>query len=142
MRRFTDLVSNLLLQWDSRLTLAALAVAAGLALGLVVHRLLRLRSTPAERERKRRLAVNNKGRLCDATIVEVRDNTLYYSYLIAGVTYMASQDISSLRNLLPADLGTLIGPASLKYLPRNPANSILVCENWSGVRTPLRTPGA
>ena len=137
-----DLVSSLLLQWDSRVTLAALAVAAGLASGLAVRKLLRLRSTPAERERKRRLAVNSKGRLCDTTIVEVRDNTLYYSYLIAGVNYMASQDLSSLRELLPADLGTLIGPASLKYLPRNPANSIVVCEKWSGVRTRPRAPGA
>jgi hypothetical protein len=137
-----DLVSNLLLQWDSRVTLAALAVAAGLASGLAVRKLLRLRSTPAERERKRRLAVNSKGRLCDTTIVEVRDSTLYYSYVIARVNYMASQDLSSLRDLLPADLGTLIGPASLKYLPRNPANSIVVCENWSGVRTRVRAPGA
>jgi hypothetical protein len=137
-----DLVSNLLLQWDSRVTLAALAVAAGLASGLAVRKLLRLRSTPAERERKRRLAVNSKGRLCDTTIVEVRDNTLYYSYLIGGVNYMASQDLTSLRELLPADLGTLIGPASLKYLPRNPANSIVVCENWSGVRTRLLASGA
>lgn len=136
-----DLVSNLLLQWDSRVTLAALAVAAGLASGLAVRKLLRLRSTPAERERKRRLAVNSKGRLCDTTIVEVRDSTLYYSYVIARVNYMASQDLS-LRDLLPADLGTLIGPASLKYLPRNPANSIVVCENWSGVRTRVRAPGA
>ena len=137
-----DLVLNLLLQWDSRVTLAALAVAAGLASGLAVRKLLRLRSTPAERERKRRLAVNSKGRLCDTTIVEVRDSTLYYSYVIARVNYMASQDLSSLRDLLPADLGTLIGPASLKYLPRNPANSIVVCENWSGVRTRVRAPGA
>jgi hypothetical protein len=28
----------------------------------------------------------------------------------------------------------LIGPASLKYAPRNPANSILICERWSGLR--------
>jgi len=28
----------------------------------------------------------------------------------------------------------LVGVANLKYSPKNPANSILICEEWSGLR--------
>jgi len=83
---------------------------------------------------RRRLAVNLHGRLGDATITEVQENTLFYSYSVGGVAYTASQDISQLRSRIPSDLERLIGPASLKYAPRNPANSIIVCEEWSGLR--------
>jgi hypothetical protein len=50
------------------------------------------------------------------------------------VEYTASQDISKLRDRLPEDPQTWIGPVTIKYLPRNPANSIVVCEDWSGFR--------
>jgi hypothetical protein len=36
--------------------------------------------------------------------------------------------------LLPRDPGRLIGPASVKYEPANPANSIVLCEGWSGLK--------
>ena len=37
--------------------------------------------------------------------------------------------------MIPADSHRLIGrPASLKYSVQNPANSILLCEEWSGLR--------
>jgi len=91
---------------------------------------------------RRRLSVNLHGRLGDATITEIQDDTLYYSYSVGGVTYTASQDISQLRERLPADPNLLIGrPASLKYTPRNPANSIIICEDWSGLRNapPVRS---
>ena len=64
----------------------------------------------------------------------MQDDTIYYSYSVRGVTYTASQDLAQLRAQIPADLEKLIGPASLKYSPRNPANSIIVCEKWSGLR--------
>lgn len=83
---------------------------------------------------RRRLSVNLHGRLGDATITEVQDNTIFYSYSVRGVTYTASQDITQLRPQIPNDLERLIGPASLKYSPGNPANSIIVCEEWSGLR--------
>jgi len=50
------------------------------------------------------------------------------------VEYNASQDIAALRDLLPAEPGRLVGMANLKYSPKNPANSILICEDWSGLR--------
>ena len=123
---------------------AAITVGAAVAVLLalvVVWLVLRARSSPAERERQRRLAVDGKGRICDANIVDYRDGALYYSYLIAGAEYTASQDVSHLGELLPADPATAIGPGSVKYLPRNPANSIVVCEEWSGLRARPRNAG-
>jgi len=106
--------------------------AALMALGLII--IFRIRRTPKDKEMRRRLSVNLHGRLGDATITEVQDNTIFYSYSVGGVAYTASQDITQLRPRIPSDLERLIGPASLKYSPRNPANSIIVCEEWSGLR--------
>jgi hypothetical protein len=109
------------------------AIAAVLvAVGLVI--LFRIRRKPKDKEMRRRLSVNMHGRLGDATITEVQDNTLFYSYSVGGVAYTASQDISQLRARIPSNLERLIGPVSLKYSPRNPANSIIICEEWSGLR--------
>ena len=112
---------------------ALVVVAAALvAVGLFI--LFRIRRKPKDKEMRRRLSVNLHGRLGDATITEVQDDTIFYSYSVGGVTYTASQDIAQLRARVPNELEKLIGPASLKYTPRNPANSIIVCEEWSGLR--------
>ncbi len=95
--------------------------------------LRRLRD-PVERERKRRIAVNTRGRMGEAVITDMREDVAYYTYEIRGVAYAASQDLSSLRERLPGDSSAVIGHAALKYNPRNPANSIVLCENWSGLR--------
>lgn len=120
---------------SSGVQLAALcglsAVLAGLAIVIVV----RVRGTPEKRERKRRLLVHRAGRLGDALITESSGDTLYYTYSVRGVQYTASQDISTLRDHLPAEPERLIGHVSLKYATNNPANSILICEEWSGIRT-------
>ncbi len=93
------------------------------------------RKTPAERERRRRLAVNARGRLGSATIIDFHDSVVCYTYWVAGVEHQAAQDLSALHDLLPPDAGTLIDvPATVKYLASNPANSILMCEEWSGLR--------
>jgi hypothetical protein len=105
------------------------AIAAGV---LIV---LRIRRKPKDKEKLRRLEVNSSGRLGDATIMEISDDAIIYEYSVGGLTYTASQDITQLRELLPADSHRLIGrPASLKYSSHNPANSILLCEEWSGLR--------
>lgn len=122
------------------LTLAA-GITAGVLLALAGWLIVRARSTPAERERKRRLLVHTEGRICDGNVLDFRDGWLHYSYAIAGVEYATSQDVSSLGELLPPDPAAVIGPGSVKYLARNPANSIVVCEYWSGLRTRPRTPG-
>jgi len=40
--------------------------------------------------------------------------------------------------LMPPGPQRLIGAVTLKYSPRNAANSIVVCEEWSGLRTALK----
>jgi|SRR5579864_6027512 len=111
----------------------AVLVVAVLAVG--IYFLIRSRLTPKDKEKRRRLTVNQFGRIGDATITEVDDNTIYYEYSVRGVVYTASQDISTLREHIPTDPDRLIGPVGLKYSTRNPANSIIICEEWSGLRT-------
>jgi len=91
------------------------------------------RISPQERERQRRTVLVQTGKISDATLADVREDLLIYSYAVRGVEYTATQDISTLKELLPVDLAA-IGPVSVKYDPRNPANSIVVAEQWSGVR--------
>jgi hypothetical protein len=96
---------------------------------------LRIWRKPKDKEKLRRLEVNLNGRLGDATITDVTDDAIVYEYFVGGLTYTASQDISQLRDMIPVDSHRLIGrPASLKYSVHNPANSILLCEEWSGLR--------
>jgi hypothetical protein len=116
---------------DLILILAALAVVA-----LGVYLLVRWRRKPKDKEKRRRLTVNQVGRIGDATIIDMQGDTLFYSYSVRGVSYTASQDVAALRDKMPRDMERLIGSAaSLKYAPQNPANSILVCELWSGLRS-------
>jgi hypothetical protein len=114
-----------------------LSILAVIALALIaggVWLFLSSRLTAPQRERRRRLAVNKNGRMGDATITDVREAVLFYSYQVRGVCYATSQDVSDLQHLLPGDTSVLIGPVGLKFTPRNPANSILICEHWSGLR--------
>jgi hypothetical protein len=115
---------------------AALCGVAVVLIALGAWILARVHGTPEKRERKRRLNVHRQGRLGDAMISEATDTTLYYFYSVRGVHYTASQDISALKQYLPADADRLIGVSGLKYSSKNPANSILVCEEWSGLRAP------
>jgi hypothetical protein len=117
-----------------------LCVLAAAVAGVAIWFYLRKASTPEKRERVRRLAVNTEGRLGDALVTEVVDQVLYYTYSVRGVQYAATQDVSSLWDRLPAAPERLIGRSGMKYLTRNPANSILLCEDWSGLRT-LAAPG-
>ena len=116
--------------------IAALCVLVAALVALAAWIVLRTRGTPEKRERQRRLAVHHRGRIGDAMINEVTADALYYSYSVGGVHYEASQDITALRHLLPAEPERLIGWSGMKYSSNNPANSILICEEWSGLRDP------
>jgi len=50
------------------------------------------------------------------------------------VEYTASQDVSALRELLPDDPSVVNGVVFVKYDSRNPANSMILSEDWSGLR--------
>jgi hypothetical protein len=97
---------------------------------------LRRRPTPDEMERRRRGMLHREGKMGDGEIVDVEtaSASIVYSYNVAGVTYTASQDLSALQSRLPPDVMTMAGPVSVKFDPRNPANSIVLCEEWSGLR--------
>jgi hypothetical protein len=116
--------------WE--LMLLALLAILLMAAGAWLFR--KSRVTPAERERRRRLGIHRTGRMGDATIIDVREWVLFYSYQIRGVAYTTSQDASDFKDQLPADTSVLIGLAGLKYSPGNPANSIVICEEWTGLR--------
>jgi hypothetical protein len=119
---------------------AALCGIALLLIAAAIFIAMRFQRSPEKREKLRRLAVNRQGRLGDAMITEANDHTLYYSYTIRGVHYTASQDVTPLRDRLPENPERLIGIASIKYATNNPANSILLCEEWSGLRINAREP--
>jgi hypothetical protein len=120
---------------DSASVQIVLLVSVTIALlGVGFYFLSRMRRNPKDKEKRRRLQVNEQGRLGDATITEVQENTIFYEYSVRRVLYTASQDVAQLREQMPGDLERLIGPVTLKYSPQNPANSILLCEEWSGLR--------
>jgi hypothetical protein len=116
----------------TNLALCAIVVLAFVAWGL--HSWLKKRPTPDELEQRRRALLNSIGKMGDGTITEIQEWLIYYSYEVRGVEYLASQDISSMASKLPFDPWSALGSASVKYDPRNPANSIVICEQWSGLR--------
>ena len=111
-------------------------VILGAAIWWLVRNYLRGRPTPDEIERRRRGTLHREGKMGDGEIVDVETASalIAYSYSVAGVTYTASQDLTALQQLLPPDVMTMVGPVSVKFDPRNPANSIVLCEEWSGLR--------
>jgi hypothetical protein len=118
-----------------RAALASLVVTAILMIALGIRIALSGAHRNSEkRERRRRLLVHQYGRLGDALITGFTGTLLYYTYSVSGVQYHASQDMAAFRGKLPEDLRRVLGVAGLKYLGQNPANSILICEEWSGLR--------
>jgi hypothetical protein len=119
--------------------LVPLAVGA-IALVCALFWIVRKARTPAsDRERRRRLRINVLGRLGDGMLTDAQGDLVYYSYSVSGVPYSTAQDIGTLRALVPSDAALIIGPVALKYLPRDPGNSIVVCETWSGLRIKPKT---
>jgi hypothetical protein len=101
------------------------------------------RQTPEQREYQRRQRLSNMGRITDGNVLDFREvgengsspmRLLIYSYDVGGVSYECSQDVSSLRRAFDVQACRLGLPASIKYDPQNPANSIVVAENWIGLR--------
>jgi len=128
------------------------AASAGVfAAGYYLSRLNR--KTPEDRERERRLWLSQHGRIVDGTVMDAEElptpmaarpgktngearsvQLIMYQYDIAGVHYEASQDVTYLRQFIDLHSCRLGLPASIKYDPRNPGNSIVIAESWSGLR--------
>lgn len=118
-------------QLDPRYIVGAVS-SVGLAAAAVVI-IYQRRLTPAEKERRRRVALNRGRRTVEGFITEAGPDLIHYQYELSGVTYFASQDVSALHAALPADPSRLVGAVSVKYDLKNPANSIVLCEEWSGL---------
>lgn len=102
------------------------------------------RRDPVELERRRRLHINRIGRIADGRVIELLDATngslavgarqlVVYRYRVRGVEYEAAQDVSFLGHT--PDLQQVAAGLStrVKYDPKNPSNSIILCEEWSGL---------
>jgi hypothetical protein len=113
------------------LALAGVLAAVGALIGYRAWQ--RSRVGPMERERRRRSALVARGKMGYAMLVEIRDDLLFYSYAVRGVEYTASQDVSALKPYMPSDFSA-IDSVSVRYDAKNPANSIVLSEEWSGLR--------
>jgi hypothetical protein len=128
--------------WEIAIGLVLLVALIVVGIWLVVHK----RPTPEELERARRLFLAQSGRLVDGMLldlceVEATDGRtltmLLFSYRIAGVDYECSQDITDIREVVdPAHVRAGF-PCSVRYQPGNPYNSIIISEQWSGLREGL-----
>jgi hypothetical protein len=99
------------------------------------------RKDPAELERLRRLDINRRGRISAGRIVDLvepqtagaKSVLVSYAYEVAGVTYEAAQDVTALPEIAAVARSLSGHTASVKYDPKRPANSIIACEEWSGL---------
>jgi hypothetical protein len=131
-------------------TAAGLALAVSLA-AFAIWWIRRHRPTPDQIEFARRTVLAAKGRLVDGMLLDVCEmeaedgrtlTLLEYTYRIAGVEYECSQDITAMgETIRPADVRAGF-PCSVRYLQHSPQNSIVIAEQWSGLRNSLpQLPG-
>jgi hypothetical protein len=119
-------------------------VAAGVAVaGTAVWLYVRSRRPTAEElERRRRDRLATVGRITDGVLIdartlggeettEVSPEVLIYSYRLAGVTYDCAQDVSKLPERVTG--WRLDQPLQVRYDPRNPGNSVVAAESWTGL---------
>jgi hypothetical protein len=149
----------LLVYTDLKVALG-MGVAAVAAIAMVAYAFFRPAEPPEAVERKRRLQINQIGRIAEGQVVDVvehppeeppkqkglfgsrpapiADNRprhlVSYSYAISGVTYHTAQDITGLESQVKFERLVTGQPASIKYDPANPTDSIIVADDWSGLR--------
>lgn len=129
------------------------ALGGASLLAVAVGYILRSRRQTSEQlERERRLRLSTHGRIIDGTVIDAQEmangngnavQLLIYRYDVSGVSYEASQDITHLRQFVDIHTCQIGLPSSVKYDPQNPGDSIVISEEWSGLRlnlvgTPVR----
>lgn len=149
-------MKTLLSDWKTLLALAGIGVAA---VAMIGYAFFKPGVDPEEAERRRRLHLNQIGRIAEGQVVELVEqpplpetsrrglfgsksrplvprnrHLVSYSYLISGVTYHTAQDITGLESQVRLERLVAGQPASIKYDPSNPVDSILVADDWSGLR--------
>jgi len=110
---------------------------------VVIWLLVRKRPTAEEMERARRLFLAQSGRLVDGMLldmceVDAEDGRtlimLLFSYRIGGVDYECSQDITNMGEVIDPAVVRAGFPCTVRYQPGNPQNSIVIAEEWTGLR--------
>ena len=150
-------MNELFADWKLVLTMAGAGIAAVL---MIAYAFFRPSENADEAERKRRLHLNQIGRIAEGQVVELAEHPplpqekrrglfgggarpllelgprhlVSYSYAISGVTYHTAQDITGLQGQIRFERLVAGQPASVKYDPSNPSDSILVADDWSGLR--------
>ena len=150
-------MKELFADWKLVLGMGGALVAA---VAMIAYAFFRPAVNPEDEERKRRLHLNQIGRIAEGQIVElverppestetrkglfgpsakpVKDmrprHLVSYTYLISGVTYQTAQDITGLESQVRLERLVAGQPASIKYDASNPSDSILVADDWSGLR--------
>jgi hypothetical protein len=141
-------------------TISALAAAGIAVAALIAYAFAKPAENPHEAERRRRLRLNQVGRIAEGQVVDLAEHAadpqqrrrplfggrarplednrprhlVSYSYSISGVTYQTAQDITGLESQVRFERLVAGQPASVKYDPSNPVDSILVADDWSGLR--------
>lgn len=147
----------LLADWKLLLAMGGGAIAA---LAMIAYAFFRPAMNPEDAERKRRLHLNQIGRIAEGQVVELVEHPpeaketrrglfggsarpvdaggprhlVSYSYSISGVTYHTAQDITGLEGQIRFERLVAGQPASVKYDTANPSDSIIVADDWSGLR--------
>jgi hypothetical protein len=150
-------VKELLADWKLVLAIVGGSIAT---IALLAYAFARPASDPDAEERKRRLHLNHIGRIAEGQVVELAQHPapvaeprrgllgtkaprladvrprhlVSYIYSISGVTYQTAQDITGLESQVRFERLVAGYPASVKYDPSNPSDSILVADDWSGLR--------
>lgn len=150
-------LKNLLADWKMLATVVGVAIAGT---AMIAYAFFRPAVDPEEAERKRRLHLNQIGRIAEGQVVELAEHEaepqpaprglfgakpqplgsnrprrlVSYTYAISGVTYQTAQDITGLETQVRMERLVAGQPASIKYDPANPLDSILVADDWSGLR--------
>jgi len=128
--------------WEIAAGIVLLAALTALGLWLV----FRKRPTPEELERARRQFLVQSGRIVDGMLLDVCEieaedgrtlTMLRFNYLIGGVDDECSQDITDMRGVVDVAQVRVGFPCSVRYQPGNPQSSIVVAEQWTGLRASL-----
>jgi hypothetical protein len=140
--------------------ITAIVIGTASVAGIAAYVFTRRKPTAEEIERERRDVLARSGRITDGTIMDTMitearmeakspsynasgvsaqgddaiptPQIIVYNYRIAGVTYECAQDVTGLADHVHGIRTDL--PIQVRYSPRNPANSIVVAESWSGLR--------
>lgn len=137
-------------QWAEVAAAFVAVVVLAIAAVVLLTGKWRRENDPDEKERLRRLEVNRNGRITSGEVVDIVDEELapngarrrflHYRYSVGAVDFAACQDVTLISERIGDDPRGIVGAVAVKYHNKNPYNSIIVCEHWSGFRRIAESP--